>query len=179
MHELSPPSPWVERFASLLAAGDRALDVACGSGRHARLMAARGCEVEAVDRDADALATMEGITGIRTRLADLEGADWPYPLNAFDAIVVTNYLHRPLFPRVAASLNDSGVLIYETFMLGNEQFGKPANPAFLLRAGELLGFASLGFEIVAFEQGYSAHPKPAVLQRLAAVKPGFRRSRSI
>jgi SAM-dependent methyltransferase len=179
MHELSPASPWVERFTALLAPGDHVLDVACGTGRHARLIAGRGCEVVAVDRDAEALAAMHGIAGIQTRLVDLEGGDWLYALKEFDAIVVTNYLHRPLFPRLAASLTDAGVLIYETLMLGNEQFGKPSNPAFLLRVGELLEFAALGLEIVAFEQGYSANPKPAMLQRLAAVKPGFRRSRSI
>jgi len=179
MHELSTPSPWVERFMSLLARGDRVLDVACGSGRHARLIVGLGGEVEAVDRDAEALATMDGVAGIHTHRADLEAGDWPYASQEFDAIVVTNYLHRPLFAHLAASLNDSGVLIYETFMLGNERFGKPSSPAFLLRSGELLEFAALGLEIVAFEQGYTAHPKPALVQRLAAVKPGFLRSRSI
>src|ERR1700685_151727 len=104
MHELSAPSPWVERFAALLAPGGRVLDVACGSGRHARLFAGRGCEVEAVDRDAEALTTMNGVAGIHTRRADLEGEDWPYAPKEFDAIVVTNYLYRPLFPSLAASL---------------------------------------------------------------------------
>jgi SAM-dependent methyltransferase len=180
MHdELSPPSSWIMRFAPLIAAGARVLDVACGAGRHARLFAARGCKVEAVDRDPEALATMNGITDIHTRIADLEHGDWPYAAGEFDAIIVTNYLYRPLFQKLLANLNDTGVLIYETFMQGNEKFGKPSNPDFLLRPGELMELAGSAIEIVAFEQGYVELPKPAMLQRLAAVKPGFQRSRSI
>lgn len=178
-HDVTPPSPWVMRFAPLVASGSRVLDLACGSGRHARLFASRGCRVEAVDRDADALSTLKDVPGVEIRVADLEHADWPYAVESFDAIIVTNYLHRPLFGNIAASLDSSGVLIYETFMLGNEQFGKPSNPQFLLRPDELLEFAGKGLEIVAFEQGYAEQPRPAMLQRLAAVKPGFRPPRAI
>jgi SAM-dependent methyltransferase len=178
-YELSLPSPWVLRFAPLIEPGARVLDVACGAGRHARLFASRGCEVEAVDRDSAALATLEGVPAIRTRLADLENAAWPYAAGEFDLVVVTNYLHRALFATLIRSLNVCGVLIYETFMVGNEQFGKPSNPDFLLRPGELLELTGTALEVVAFEQGYTEQPKPAMMQRVAAVNPGFRRLRAI
>ena len=173
------PSPWVLRFAPLVVAGARVLDVACGTGRHSRLFASRGCNVEAVDRDAAALASLQGVAGIRIRKCDLESGDWPYATAEFDAIVVANYLFRPLFHPMLASLNASGVLIYETFMVGNEQLGRPSNPDFLLRPGELLKLADLGLEVVAFEQGYAEQPRPAMLQRIAAVRPGFRGARPI
>jgi SAM-dependent methyltransferase len=178
-HELIPPSPWLLRFAPMIEPGARVLDVACGTGRHARVFAARGCRVEAVDRDPAALAALNDIPEIRTRVADLENAEWPYATGEFDAVVVTNYLYRALFPTLIDCLNASGMLIYETFMAGNEQFGRPANPDFLLRPGELLEMIGNALELVAFEQGYVEQPKPAMLQRLAAVKPGFRRLRAI
>lgn len=178
-HELMSPSPWVLRFAPLVSAGAHVLDLACGTGRHARLFASRGCTVEAVDRDEAALATLAGVPRIRVNLVDLESGAWPYAPAEFDAIVVVNYLYRPLFPALAASLNTAGVLIYETFMTGNERFGRPSNPDFLLRPGELLDAAGRGLEVVAFDQGYADEPKPAMVQRLAAVKPGFQRVRPI
>jgi SAM-dependent methyltransferase len=176
-HLIADPSPWVVRFAPLVVPGERVLDLACGSGRHARFFASRGCEVEAVDRDAAALASLQGMARIHARALDLEAGGWPYTDREFDAIVVTNYLHRPLFPRLFASLNVTGVLIYETFMLGNERFGRPSNPAFLLRQDELIELVRGCFDIVAFEQGIIGEPKPASVQRLAAVKPDFARSR--
>lgn len=161
-------SAWVRRHAPLIAPGGRVLDLACGRGRHARLLAGMGFAVEAVDRSGEDLAELAGLPNVATRQADLEGDPWPYAGRAFDGIVVANYLHRPLFPKIAAALAEGGVLIYETFMLGNERFGRPANPAFLLRPGELLE-AFAGLRIVAFEQGEVAQPKPAVVQRLCAV----------
>jgi SAM-dependent methyltransferase len=170
---LSGASAWVERFAPLVPAGARVLDLACGYGRHARFFAARGNHVLAVDRDAAALATLAGEARIATRALDLEAGRWPLPEERFDAIVVANYLHRPLFPFLLAALADDGVLIYETFARGNEAYGRPANPDFLLERGELLQLAARGLTIVAFEQGVVAAPEPgAVLQRLAAVGPG-------
>jgi SAM-dependent methyltransferase len=136
VHMNEKPSPWVERFFPLITAGGSVLDLACGNGRHSLLLAEHGYRVEAVDRDAAAVA---GITAreprIAARAADLEGGPWPYHGSAFDGIVVTNYLFRPLLPMLLNALEVNGVLIYETFMVGNERFGKPSNPAFLLRTG--------------------------------------------
>ena len=156
-----PPSAWVERWASLVQRGP-VLDVASGSGRHAAFFAKRGLEVVAVDREAQA------IPGVRFVQADLEdGSPWPFAGRRFGAIVVTNYLHRPLMKTLEETLEDGGILIYETFMAGNEKFGKPSNPAFLLRPGELLE-AFPGLTVVAFEQGVVERPKPAAVQRLCA-----------
>jgi len=170
------PSPWFTRHAALIPAGARVLDLACGYGRHARFFAARGAQVLAVDRDATALAAMAGVAGIEIRPADLEADAWPFAGDRFDAIVVSHYLHRPLLPRLRAVLADDGALLYETFAIGNEAYGRPSNPAFLLRRDELLGLAAAAptpLTIIAFEQGLmSLGDRPAVLQRLAAVGAG-------
>ncbi|TMG75803.1 MAG: methyltransferase domain-containing protein [Betaproteobacteria bacterium] len=152
----------MRRWAELVTRGP-VLDVASGGGRHALLFAERGFEVVAVDRDAQAIA------GVRSVQADLESAPWPFAGQRFAAIVVTNYLHRPLFATLARALEEEGVLIYETFMAGNEKFGRPANPAFLLREGELLQ-ALPGLTPIAFEQGYVERPKAAMIQRLCATR---------
>jgi SAM-dependent methyltransferase len=163
------PSAWVRRFAPLIPAGGDVLDLACGQGRHTRLLRDLGYAVEAVDRDAAALAELSGLPGVTTRAADLEGGPWPYGGRAFDGIVVTNYLWRPLLPALLDALGDDGVLIYETFMLGNERLGKPGNPQFLLRPGELLELVERwGFTVIAFEQGEVDSPRPAVIQRICA-----------
>ncbi|MEO8344342.1 MAG: class I SAM-dependent methyltransferase [Betaproteobacteria bacterium] len=167
------PSPFIAGYAQLVPAGARVLDVACGYGRHARMFAARGARVVALDRDASALATLSGLTGIETRCADLEAGKWPMANERFDAIVVSHYLHRPLFPHLRDALADDGALLYETFAVGNEAYGRPSNPDFLLRPGELLALAAVGpqpLTVVAFEQGLEeTGQRPAVLQRLAAV----------
>jgi hypothetical protein len=135
------------------------------------LLAERGHRVEAVDRDADALAAISAkAPGIATRTSDLEGGPWPYHGSAFDGIVVTNYLYRPLLPMLLNALEVNGVLIYETFMVGNERFGKPSNPAFLLRPGELLDVVRRRLTVVAFEQGEVDLPRPAMVQRLCATR---------
>jgi SAM-dependent methyltransferase len=170
IHRGDAPSPWVVRFAPLVARGGRVLDLACGTGRHARWLAGRGHVVVAVDRDAQALATLADVPGIEARQLDLEAGDWPLVGEFFDAIVVANYLHRPLFPRLVAALAPDGVLLYETFALGNEALGRPANPDFLLRPGELLRALGGELTVVAFEQGSAQAPaRPAVVQRIAAV----------
>ena len=166
---LAAPSNWVRRFAPLAPAGE-VLDLACGGGRHARLFATLGHPVLAVDRDPQALALAAG-PGITTMEVDLEGegAAWPFAPGRFAAIVVTNYLYRPLMAQLMASLAPNGVLIYETFALGNELFGRPSNPAFLLRPGELLEHAHAGgLAVLAFEDGVVEQPKPARVQRLCA-----------
>jgi len=169
-HGTPPPSPWIVRFAPLVRPGARVLDLACGQGRHARWFAARGASVLAVDRDADALAALAGVAGVEARAVNLEAGGWPLAGATFDAIVVVNYLHRPLFPHLLAALAPDGVLLYETFARGNEAYGRPANPAFLLEAGELLRLAGDRLAVVAFEQGYVAGAeRGAVVERLAAV----------
>ena len=174
MHGTASVSAWVARWAPLIPEGP-VLDLACGSGRHARLLASLGHAVTALDRDAQALATASG-PGIATVQYDLEapGAAWPIAPASLAGIVVTNYLHRPLFRDIAAALAPDGVLIYETFARGNEVFGKPSNPAFLLNPGELLELAALGgLQVLAYEDGVIVAPKPARVQRLCAVGQGF------
>lgn len=169
-HGSGGASEWVLRWAHLVPAGAALLDVACGRGRHARLFAGRGCRVLAVDRDPEALAALQGVAGIEVRQADLEGGPWPFAPGAFDAVVVTNYLHRPQFPHFVAALRPGGVLIYETFMLGNARFGKPSNPDFLLRPDELLEAFSGPLTVAGFEQGEAGRPPRAVVQRICAVR---------
>lgn len=164
------PSRWVERFAALVEPGARALDLACGGGRHTRLLAARGARVTAIDRDATAIARLDGRLGVRALCADVENGHWPLANEHFDAIVVANYLYRPLFPDLRGCLAAGGVLIYETFMVGNERFGRPSNPDFLLRAGELLELCA-GMWVLAFEQGEIDEIKPAMVQRICAIQP--------
>lgn len=166
------PSPWVRRFAELIAPGGSVLDLACGGGRHARYLAAAGHPVEAVDRDAAAIESLGGVAGVTGNCADLERGPWPYVGRHFAAVVVTNYLWRPLFPHLFAALDKGGILIYETFMSGNELLGKPSNPAFLLRKDELRHVVRNHLEIIAFEQGEVAEPRLAVVQRLCAVRGG-------
>jgi len=167
---LPEASAWVRRFLPLLPPGGRVLDLACGSGRHVRLLAAAGHAVTAVDRDAAALAALGAPAEVLQ--ADLEGAPWPLAGRRFDGIVVTNYLWRPLLPRIAEALSEGGVLIYETFAQGQQTIGRPSRPEFLLAPGELLvAFADL--RVVAFEDGYEeppAAPAPRFVQRLAAVR---------
>jgi SAM-dependent methyltransferase len=170
-HMSGNTSHWVRRFLPLITAGGSVLDLACGQGRHSLLLAERGYRVEAVARDVAALAEISAKNpDIVTRLADLEGGPWPYHGRAFDGIVVTNYLYRPLLPMLLNALDVDGVLIYETFMVGNERFGKPSNPAFLLRPGELLEVMRKRMTVVAFEQGEVDAPRPAVVQRLCATR---------
>ena len=169
-----PASPWVARFAPLARPG-AALDLACGSGRHTRMLAARGMQVVALDRNAELLAPFAG-PNVTTLQHDLEadGALWPFEAGRFALVVVTNYLHRPLFPQLAASLRPDGILIYETFAQGNEAYGKPSNPDFLLAPGELLGLARThGLQVLAYEDGHVDRPHPAQVQRLCAAGPAF------
>lgn len=179
-HLLSPPSAWVERFAPLVRAGGPVLDLACGGGRHLRLFHRCGHPVVGLDRDLGGVADLEGSAGVTLVQADLERADLEtgdsagrlgsLPADArFAGIVVTNYLHRPLFPALLAALEPGGVLIYETFADGNARFGRPSSPDFLLRRGELLEAVRGTLQVVAFEQGEVSAPKPAVVQRICAV----------
>lgn len=166
MHGTEAPSAWVQRWAHLVPAGGRVLDVACGHGRHLRWFAQRGHPVTGVDRSTEAIASLAGIG--RTVLADIENGPWPFEGERFDAVVVTNYLWRPLLPVIVASVADGGVLIYETFASGNESVGKPSRPDFLLQPGELLT-ACKDLRVVAFEDGFCDRPERFV-QHIAAVR---------
>lgn len=170
MHGADTPSGWIVRFAVLIADAAQVLDVACGSGRHSRFFAARGCRVAAVDRDPQAGAALAGVAGVQFTCADIEVGPWPFAGRQFDAVIVTNYLHRPLFPRLVESLADGGVLLVETFAAGNERYGKPSNPAFLLRAAELLQAFGGTLHVLAFEDGMIDNTRRARVQRLAAVR---------
>ncbi len=160
-------SAWVVRWSAHIASGASALDVASGTGRHARLLAARGCVVIAVDRDAICARSLDGVPNVRFIAADLENGAWPLGSAQFDAIVVTNYLHRPLFPVLKNALAPGGLMIYETFAAGNAAFGRPSNPDYLLCPRELLDAFGTDVRVLAFEDGYVQQPKPAMVQRIA------------
>jgi SAM-dependent methyltransferase len=166
VHAALDASPWVQRWSRLVPAGASVLDVACGSGRHVRWFAGLGCRVTGVDRDAAALAPLSDVA--ETVVADIENGPWPFAARRFGAVVVTNYLWRPLLPAIVAAVDEGGVLICETFARGNETVGKPSNPDFLLRPGELL-HAAAPLRIVAYEDGFLASPERFV-QRIAAVR---------
>jgi len=174
-HGGGAPSAWVARWLAALPPGARVLDLACGSGRHALLAASLGHRVLAVDRDADALAELAaraGAESVATQRVDLEQGAWTLPPAAFDAVIVANYLFRPRFALVCGLLAPGGRLVYETFGLGNEAYGRPSNPDFLLREGELIDRArAAGLTIAAYESGYVAAPKPAIVQRVCAARP--------
>ena len=167
------PSPWVVRWSHLVRPGGAVLDIAAGSGRHARWFARRGHPVVAIDRAEAALLALAGIDGVEPVHADLEnGSPWPLPeTRRFAAVVVTNYLYRPLLPRLASLLTPGGILLYETFARGNETVGKPSNPAFLLAHGELLEAVRGRLTVIAYEDGYEALARPAFVQRICAVLP--------
>jgi SAM-dependent methyltransferase len=166
MHGTEAPSGWVLRWSHLVPVGGTVLDVACGLGRHLRWFAGRGHPVTGVDRSPEAITAVARLG--RAVEADIENGSWPFTGETFDAVVVTNYLWRPLLPTIVASVADGGVLIYETFAAGNETVGKPSRPDFLLRPGELLR-ACDGLHVVAFEDGFTDRPERFV-QRIAAVR---------
>lgn len=175
--ELSP-SGWITRFlpdedGSAGGMSKRALDLACGGGRHSRLLLARGYQVMAVDRDLSKLGELRhapGLTAVGTDLeADLaRGTPLPFAGQTFDLVVVTNYLHRPLLPSLVAAVAPGGLLLYETFAAGNARFGRPSNPDFLLKPGELLDVVRGKLRVLAYETLEVRRPKPAALQRIAA-----------
>jgi SAM-dependent methyltransferase len=168
---LGIPSPWVRRFAHLVAKGGAVLDLAAGGGRHARFFAGRGHPVTAVDRELAGMADLGDDAGIERIRADLEdGSPWPLGDQCFAGIVVANYLHRPLLPRLAVALAPAGVLIYETFAVGQARFGRPSCEDYLLRPNEMIDVFAGRLTIVAYEHGIEHAPGPKAVQRLAAVK---------
>ncbi len=161
------PSPWLLRWAHLIDAGSTVLDVACGQGRHVRWLTAQGHRVTALDRDAQALQGLEALAEVQ--VADIEGGCWPWPGRQWGCVLVTHYLWRPLWPLWLASVAPGGVLIYETFAVGNERFGRPARPDFLLQPAELLDVCQ-GWHVAGYEHGRAVLPDRMV-QRIAALKP--------
>lgn len=188
LHLAANPSPWVIKHAALIPEGGRVLDLACGSGRHAIWLAGQGYMVDAVDRDPVAVAGLQGYANINAAVADLETGSWPVSdprygemyfaggadggvSGIYDGIVVSRYLFRPLLTVLAQMLAPGGVLIYETFMVGNERYGRPSSPDYLLRPDELKSVYAPLLEIRAFEQGEIKEPAPAVMQRICASRP--------
>lgn len=157
------------QWAGLIAANAGVLDVAAGGGRHSRFFAERGHKVTALDRDTSRLAPYPGIEIVQADLED--GSPWPLPGRTFGAVVVANYLHRPLFAALLDALAPGGVLLYETFMEGNERFGEPSRPAFLLKDGELLDLVRGRLSVTAYEARMISEPKMAMVQRIAARRP--------
>lgn len=173
MHSQETPSPWFVDHATLVAPVASLLDLACGHGRHARFFAERGARVTAVDRDDTALQSLSAARNVTTERRDIEGDTWPYAQNSFDAVIVCNYLWRPTLAALVATIKPGGVFLYETFMDGNERYGKPSRPDFLLRSNELLTLTRDTFRVVAFEEGdeLDATGQPyAVKQKIAAIK---------
>ncbi|NQW94412.1 MAG: class I SAM-dependent methyltransferase [Polaromonas sp.] len=172
MHGTEPPSAWVKRWSHLVKPKGTVLDVACGYGRHAYYFYQQIHPLALVDRAQEAI---ESITieahSCEKVVADIENGPWPFEGRQFDAVVVTNYLWRPLMPTLLASLAPGGVLIYETFAQGNETVGKPSRPDFLLRSGELLEICK-DLRVVGFEDGFiKGEPSQTqrFIQRIAAV----------
>ena len=166
MHGTESPSPWVQRWSALIPPHSSALDVACGAGRHLRWLHRQGHRVTGVDRSEEALAACEGLGELVC--ADIEHGPWPFAGRQFGAVVVTNYLWRPLLPQLVASIAPGGVFLYETFATGNETVGRPARAEFLLQPGELWA-ACQGLRVVAYEDGFLASPDRFV-QRVTAVR---------
>ena len=163
------PSAWVARFAPLVPPGAQVLDLACGGGRHSLLFLERGCRVLAVDRELSGLAHLAHWPALERREIDLEeGAPFPPAGAAFDAVVVVNYLHRPLLPRLVDAVAPGGVLIYETFARGNEVFGRPRNPDFLLKPGELLEAVQGVLRVLAYKDLVEETPVAKAVQRICA-----------
>ncbi len=174
-HGLGAPSEWVVRYLPGVAAGGCLLDVACGAGRHLRLAHRSGHPVVGLDRDVSGLADLAGTPGVEIFAHDLEGPGGlalPIAGRRFAGVVVTNYLFQPLFPVVRDLVAPDGVLIWETFALGQERYGKPSNPLFLLSPNELLlPDLVAGLVVIAFEHGETATAtgSPRIVQRIVAV----------
>ncbi len=164
-----PPSPWIQCYAWCLPNTGSVLDLACGSGRHSRYLLDLGHRVTALDRDLSGIADLDGTPGLTLLQADLEdGSPFPLAGQSFDGVLVANYLYRPLLPALLDAVAPGGGFLYETFALGNERFGKPRNPDYLLHPGELLETLQGRLRILAYEDLVVSEPRPAAVQRVAA-----------
>ena len=174
-HGAQAPSQWIARFAHLVRPQGQVLDIACGLGRHMRLFHAKNHDVTGIDK---AQAAIDAVANLGPAIqADIENGPWPLPGQQFDAVVVTNYLWRPLWPQILDSVKPGGLLLYETFAQGNEAFGKPSRADFLLAPGELLQVCN-GWQIIAYEHGQLRQPE-RVVQRIAAIKPAAENSNPV
>jgi len=163
------PSPWIARFAELVAPGGAVLDVAAGSGRHVDLFLAHRHPVVAIDRDVGGLADRATNPRLEIIACDLETSDgWPLSGREFAGVVVANYLHRPRFDDLVAAVAPGGVLLYETFARGQEEFGRPRSPDHLLAPGELLELVRGRLRVIAYEDMVEPGPPPAARQRICA-----------
>jgi SAM-dependent methyltransferase len=168
------PSAWITRFAASVPVDGAVLDVACGGGRHTRWFLEQGHDVVAVDRDLSGVADLAADPHVELVTAELEtGAPFPLAGRTFAAVVVTNYLWRPILADLVRAVAPDGWLLYETFAFGNERLGRPTNPDYLLRPGELLELARAhDLRVVAYEDLVVDEPRPAAIQHVAAVRPG-------
>jgi SAM-dependent methyltransferase len=167
----SDVSPWIQRFAGLVPAAGRVLDIACGGGRHTRFFLGRGHTVTVVDRDTSGVKDLQDNPGVEILEYDLEaGAPWPFAGRTFEGVVVTNYLWRPILPDIVAAVAPGGALLYETFARGQEQFGHPHKPDFLLTPGELLDAVRETLRVAAYEDLILEEPDLKAVQRIAAVR---------
>ena len=174
-HGAQAPSQWIARFAHLVRPQGQVLDIACGLGRHMRMFHAKNHDVTGIDK---AQAAIDAVANLGPAIqADIENDPWPLPGQQFDAVVVTNYLWRPLWPQILDSVKPGGLLLYETFAQGNEAFGKPSRADFLLAPGELLQVCK-GWQIIAYEHGQLRQPE-RVVQRIAALKPAAENSNPV
>ena len=169
-HRIPMVLDWVTKYIALIPPNTLVLDLACGSGRNTRFLLDKGYSVVALDKDTSQLADISSKQNLRKYKFDLEaGIKFPFHNQEFSGVIVTNYLYRPLFENLINSLSDGGVLIYQTFMIGNEAYGRPRNPKFLLKRNELSDVFDKKLDVVAFEQGYIERPKPAVMQSICAI----------
>ena len=169
--ELVSASAWIERWHKNFGSGSKVLDLACGGGRHGRLFLEKGATVTFIDIDTAGVSDLVAHDRAEVVQADLESNPWPLDDRQFDAIVVTNYLHRPLFPRLIAAVAPGGWLFYETFAVGNERYGRPTNPDFLLKHDELKNQVSGELEVIGYAHSMRVLPKRAVMQHIAAQRP--------
>lgn len=169
----SKPAEWVQRYSRLIPKGGNVLDLACGNGRHTRFLLEEGYRVTAIDKDVSKLNELDSYEGLTKLEFDLEAsnlsAKWPVGYKYFDGIVVVNYLYRPLFKDIIEALAANGVLIYQTFAVGNEVYGRPRNSDYLLKKKELLEVFGRVFTTVKFEHNFVDRPSPAIVQRICCV----------